>query len=205
MKLINVLLITITSLIAFILGIYLYISNSTSSQIFDHSYEFPAYNIALVLGTGKNQTFAPENFAFTGRMKATKKLYKEHQHLEKIIVSGLKNNVNYNEAFEMKMHLSKMGVDSSIIKMDEEGSRTFNSILHAKNNYKFDGIIMVSQKEHLQRALFISNALEMNCVGLEAKEIPNRNSIKLLSRELFARLKCVFDIVEYRLNRNERK
>lgn len=199
MKLFRISISIFLIIIALLLINYFVISSYSNAHIFKEVDKLPAYNSALILGAGKNHSWAPENFAFTGRMKATIELFNNHHALEKIIVSGMNYEDYCDEPNEMRIYLVKFGVTDSIILMDYEGTRTLKSILSAKNNIIEQNLIIVSQKEHLQRAVFIANALDIKSVGYEAKDLPQGMTIKLYSREVFARLKCTFEILKYKL------
>jgi len=183
-------------IIGLLLANYFAVFLFSTNKIYSKVTQLAPISTALILGAGKNQTFAPENFAFTNRMKATIQLFKNHKDLNKIIVSGKSNVPNYNEPNEMKTYLVKMGVDASMIYKDHGGTRTYFSILQARDYYKESDIIIVSQKLHLQRAVFMSNAMGLNAIGFVAKELPQGITFNLFLRELLARAKATFEIIK---------
>ncbi|MBT8195477.1 MAG: DUF218 domain-containing protein [Bacteroidia bacterium] len=198
MRFIRFFVIQFICLAALLLAIYYEIQSDTKDQIYSEIKDLPAYRFAFVLGAGSNQTFAPENFAFTNRMKAAKQLAKNHGPLEKIIVSGWKDAERYNEPYEMKKYLVQHGIDSNFIETDYAGKRTFSSILHASNKYPNSELIIISQRELLERAIYLAKNMGITCVGFEAKKIEHLSGTKLFFRELFAKLKCMIDLTVYR-------
>jgi SanA protein len=95
----------------------------------------------------------------------------------------------------MRRDLIKRGIPKDKIYMDFAGFRTLDSILRAKNVFGLNKFIIVSQKFHLERALFIAKAYKIDAIGFKAKSLENtKATIKMRLREYLARVKAFLDV-----------
>ena len=111
----------------------------------------------------------------------------------KILVTGNHETDDYDEVNSMKNYLKSKGVPSENIFMDHDGFTTYESMYRAKKKFEVEKMIVVTQKYHLYRSIYIANKLGIKTYGISAKYIKdNRSKI----RELFARiknfLKCIY-------------
>ena len=72
----------------------------------------------------------------------------------------------------MRMGLLKRGVPGTSIYTDGNAYRTWDSVLNARDVFGLDRLLIVSQREHLARALFLARSLGMHPHGVEAPEPP---------------------------------
>jgi SanA protein len=168
------------------------ISLSTRSRIFVEIKKLPAYAVILVPGAGDSVN----NYFFKGRMNAVAQIYNSKK-IKKIIVSGRNDLPGYDEPASMAMALIERGVSAELIVKDYGAERTIESIEKIASENKQDSIIIVSQKAHLERALFIAKAKGLKAVGFVADDNPwryVRNVFRL--RETFSRLKCTFECLQ---------
>jgi SanA protein len=68
----------------------------------------------------------------------------------------------------MKNYLTKEGVPENILLLDHSGLNTFETCRRAKEVLKLDKVILITQKYHLNRALYDCNQLGMAAIGVEA-------------------------------------
>ena len=180
--------------IAFILAADFYISSTTNRKIFSDIKKIPKRDVALVLGTAKYVKKGKINYFYKYRIQAAAKLYKSGK-VKAILVSGDNATKYYNEPVRMKKDLIKLGVPSSKIYLDFAGFRTLDSIKRAQAIFGLKKYIIVSQKFHLQRAIFIATASKADAIGFVAKDIPYTAAFyKMKLREYLARVKAVLDI-----------
>ena len=185
--------------ILFVLFSNVIIVNSTQQNIYSTISGTPSKNIALILGTSKYTSSGHTNLFFKYRISAAADLY----HLGKvkhIIVSGDNRVHNYNEPRQMRNGLIALGVPESAITLDYAGFRTLDSVVRCKKVFGQNEIVIISQRFHLERALFIANKYEINAVGFAALDPPENYSIKTQVREYFAKTKAVIDL--YIINKN---
>lgn len=90
------------------------------------------------------------------------------QKVKKIIVSGNAEEF-YNEPETMKNTLVKLGIPESYIILDKYGFRTYDTCYRAKNVYKIDKALLISQGYHLPRAIFTCRSLGIEATGVYTK------------------------------------
>lgn len=114
----------------------------------------------------------------------------------KIIVSGDHGREYYDEVNVMKSYLINKGISSSDIFMDHAGFSTYDSIYRAKEIFMVKRVVIVTQKYHLHRAIYIANKLGIDAYGVVADKREYHNQYKRDIREVLARfkdfVKCIF-------------
>jgi SanA protein len=91
--------------------------------------------------------------------------------------------------------LVKRGIPSRYITLDYAGFRTLDSIVRAKAIFDLEDYIIVSQRFHLERAIYLAHAKGQKVVGFVAKDFKNTLWAKKMEhRELLARAKAFLDI-----------
>ena len=86
----------------------------------------------------------------------------------KILITGDHMNDDYDEVTVMKNYLLEHGIPEEDIITDDYGISTYDSIYRVKNVYKSNKVVIVSQRYHLYRALFLSDNLDLESYGVEA-------------------------------------
>ena len=192
-KIIIVLFIIILVFLLIVFGINFYIKASTSKNIYEVKKFNDYYDAILVLGCGvTNGKVSP---MLKDRLDSAIKLYKNGS-AKKLLMSGDHGRNNYDEVNTMKKYAIDEGVPSSDIFMDHAGFSTYDSIYRAKNIYGINKMIIVTQKYHLYRALYIASKLGIEAYGVEADNIPYRFiNIKNEIREVLARDKDFFKVI----------
>ena len=115
---------------------------------------------------------------------------------KKLIMSGDHGSTDYDEVNIMKSFAVERGVPDEDIFMDHAGFSTYETIYRAKEIFEADNIIIVSQKYHLYRALYIAERLGVKAAGVSADLDTYRGQTKRDLREILARdkdfFKCIF-------------
>lgn len=121
-------------------------------------------------------------------------LYKNNVS-NKIIMSGDHGRKEYDEVNIMKKYAIEKGVPSEKIFMDHAGFSTYESIYRAKEIFGAKKVIIVTQKYHLYRALYISNQLGIEAYGVGADPRQYAGATYRELREILARnkdfVKCI--------------
>ena len=141
--------------LAFILYCNIRIDRYAKSRVYDHVDELPHYHTALLLGTSPRGRFGGPNGFFVARIDAAAELYHAGK-VDRILVSGDNRHKDYNEPEAMRRALVEKGVPEEIIFLDYAGFRTYDSVVRAKEVFCQTGFIVVSQKFHTERAVFIA-------------------------------------------------
>ena len=114
---------------------------------------------------------------------------------EKIIMSGDHGRADYDEGNVMRAFALEQGVRAEDIFLDHAGFSTYDSVYRAKNIFGAENIIIVSQKYHLYRALYISEKLDVKAAGVSANLNTYGGQLKRDIREIIARDKDFFKCI----------
>jgi SanA protein len=152
--------------------------------------------VGLVLGSGKNGRNGI-NLYFKYRMEAAAELYFQGK-VKKLIVSGDNHIKTYDETTDMADYLIDLGVPDHDIIRDYAGFRTLDSVVRAKKVFNCKSLIIVSQKFHNQRAVFIARHHNIDAVGYNAQDVQSKNNFTHW-REFAAKFGTIIDL--FLLNR----
>ena len=123
------------------------------------------------------------------------KLYQNNVS-SKIIMSGDHGQEEYDEVNIMKNYAIQKGVPSEDIFMDHAGFSTYESIYRARDIFQAKKIVIVTQKYHLYRTLYIANKLGLEAYGVGSDPRQYVGATFREIREIFARdkdfFKCIF-------------
>ena len=140
----------------------------------------------IVLGAGIwNKEPSP---MLEDRLLEAIKLYK-NKISTKIIMSGDHGKVEYDEVNIMKEYAIKSGIPSENIFMDHAGFSTYDSIYRAKEIFKAKKVVIVTQKYHLYRAIYIANSLGLEAYGVNSDPRKYVGATYREIREILARNK----------------
>ncbi|MDO4435986.1 MAG: ElyC/SanA/YdcF family protein [Cardiobacteriaceae bacterium] len=175
--------------------IYLSISVSTAQWQYDSLESIPSRPVGLVLGTSKWVARGRINLYYRARIEAAAELY----HAGKVcylLVSGDNRRHDYNEPEEMRRDLVKLGVPSEKIVLDYAGLRTLDSILRAEKIFGQTDYVIISQRFHNARALWLAKQQGHQAIAYIAQDPAwRRYRLKTELREVLARSKALFDIL----------
>ena len=121
----------------------------------------------LVLGAGLEQDGSPTD-VLNDRVVTAIKLYSNGK-TGKLIFSGTAHSKSYDETESMRKFALEHGVPDKSILIDKNGTTTFSSCINLIKSYKTKKIIIVTQRFHLPRSLFIARSLGLDAVGIPAE------------------------------------
>lgn len=181
-------LIIIILLIIILLSINFYVKTSTKKQIIGENEYLNLQDVECILVLGAGIWGDKPSPMLEDRLLEAIKLY-EKGVAPKILVSGDHSREDYDEVNIMKNFLIQKGIPSENIFMDHAGFSSYESIYRAIKIFGVKKAILVTQKYHLYRALYIANKLGLEAYGVGSD--PRRyvgESYREL-REIFARNK----------------
>lgn len=149
--------------------------------------------VAIVLGAAvlRDKTMSP---VLADRAQAALQLYQSGK-VSRILVSGASRTVENDEVSPVRRFLVSQGVSPEDIFLDHAGFSTYDSMYRAKYIFEISDAIIVTQRFHLARALFIAHQLGINSQGFNAdRRIYLR---KNYVREWFARPYSVWQTLQY--------
>ncbi|WP_022818935.1 SanA/YdcF family protein [Fusobacterium russii] len=143
----------------------------------------------LILGAGV-YTDRP-SYILEERLQTGINLYKKGI-APKIIMTGDHGKIHYNEVQVMKDYAIERGVPSEDIFMDHAGFSTYESMARLNKIFNVKSAIIVTQKYHLPRALYLARAFKIDVLGVPANKKRYRGQWYRSSREFLARTKDFF-------------
>ncbi|KEZ79175.1 vancomycin high temperature exclusion protein [Salinisphaera hydrothermalis] len=170
-----------------------WVLGSTRERIYDDPARMPVYDFAVVLGTSPYTHTGNPNALFTNRIKAAAQLYHDGR-VRHLLVSGANPSRAYNEPRKMYQALRRRGVPDSAITLDYAGFRTLDSIVRAQRIFGLNAFVIVSQRYHEYRALFLAQHEGIEAIGYTWPEEDRRQPLRTEAREYLARVKAVLDL-----------
>ena len=175
------------------LGIDLMISVSAGKAVVEEISQVEPTPVALLLGTARTHQGRPNQF-YRARIEAAAELFHSGR-VRGILVSGDNATRYYNEPVAMQKDLIALGVPPEFITLDYAGFRTLDSVVRAKQVFGVDRIVVVSQRFHAERAIFLARHFGIDANGLAAADPESQGLMKVRAREVLARVVAVLDIV----------
>ncbi|MBD8349782.1 vancomycin high temperature exclusion protein [Dysgonomonas sp. HGC4] len=171
------------------------IPHDTKEWLYNDVDSIPPQKVALVLGASKYIRGGLPNPYFDNRIAAAHELYVANK-VKAFVLSGDNGYEGYSEPEDMRDALVALGVPDSIIYLDHAGFRTLDSVVRINEIFGQDSFIVVSQKFHNERAVFLAQYYGYTAYGYNAKDVAlGRVSYKTIVREKFARVKVFVDII----------
>ena len=189
-KTIKYIITIITIICLVVISINYYVIKSTTKQII-HINDITNINdidCILVLGC-QVKANGSLSLMLQDRLDTAINIYNNTHH--KLLMSGDHGQEQYDEVNAMKAYAISHNIDSKDVFMDHAGFSTYESIYRAKAIFDADTIIIVTQKYHMYRALYIANQLGLNAYGVCCEDILYANQIQREIREILARNKDV--------------
>lgn len=155
----------------------------------------PNRRVAIVFGAGLRRDGTPTPI-LRDRVETAATLYFSGK-VEKILMSGDNSYLAYNEPESMRQYALSLGVPDSAIAVDYAGRRTYDTCFRAKTIFEVDEALLVTQKFHLPRAIFLCNALGLEALGVEATSTRRSWRVSTLiwnTRELLATMGAFLDV-----------
>lgn len=170
------------------------IQSNAKGKVFDRVSECPKVKVALVLGTSRTNKLGNDNLYFSYRIKAAVELYRAGK-VKFILVSGDNSIETYDEPTDMKNALIAAGIPANRIYLDYAGFRTLDSMERALKVFGQKEVIVVSQRFHNERAIYLGEHFGMTVYGYNAQDVAKMGGFKTKVRERFARMKVFWDIL----------
>lgn len=155
----------------------------------------PPRRVAIVFGAGLWRDGTPTP-VLQDRVRTAANLYFAGK-VEKLLMTGDNRFVEYNEPESMRQFAISLGVPSEDIVLDYAGRRTYDSCYRARDIFRLDSVILVTQEFHLPRALYLCNMLGVDAVGVPADIQYYRKISRAIwnLRETLATLDAINDIM----------
>ena len=152
-----------------------------------------SFDCILVLGAGVWRNNRPSH-VLEDRLKIGIEAYCAGVS-DKLLMSGDHGRNNYDEVNVMKSFAMDCGIPSENIFMDHAGFSTYESMYRARDIFSAHRVLIVTQKFHMYRALYIANALGLEAYGLTSDLREYANATYSQLRESLARVKDFFMVI----------
>lgn len=132
--------------------------------------ETPHRPVAIVFGAG----YWPSgrlSAILQDRMDAAIELYRAGR-VDKLLLSGDNRFVDYNEPGQMLNYALAQGVPREALVLDYAGRRTYDTCYRARDIFRVDNVILVTQRYHQPRALHTCRVLGLDAIGYVADRQP---------------------------------
>ena len=172
--------------------------NNAEGRLYSKVNDIPdGYEVGLLLGTSpRTRIYHWRNVFFDCRVKAAAELYHAGK-IKRILISGDDNSLDgMDETLCMRDSLLARGVPNDALVLDGKGYCTAESVVRARQVYGLDIFIVISQRFHNERALYLADYLIGcdNAIGYNAYSPQSLMSQKTYIREWFARVKMFVDL-----------
>ena len=185
------------SIIVLVMSVIIYAHWAVEAQgtyTYNSTKEIPQKKVGLLLGTSKSLVNGRKNLFFKYRIEAAFALWKTNK-LKYLIISGDHSEKYYNEPEDMKKELMALGVPDTAIVLDYAGLRTYDSVVRCKKIFGQDDFIIISQRFHNERALYIAHHMDIKAIAYNSKEPTVAFGFKTYLREYLARVRVVIDVI----------
>jgi SanA protein len=168
------------------------ISWTTENHVYTSAENLPHHNVAMVLGTSKYLGKTINDY-YTNRINAAITVYNLGK-VDSFLLSGDNAHRSYNEPWTMKRDLLKAGVPEQAIHLDYAGFRTLDSVIRAKEIFETNKFLIITQRFHCERALYIANYHHISAACLAVPGPTQHSGFWVRLREVFARSKAILDL-----------
>lgn len=170
-----------------------WISYESKDFVQSETNQLPSCKVGLLLGTSKMLKNGNQNPFFTYRINATIQLYKAGK-IKHVLISGDNSTKAYNEPEDMMNELIAAGIPADKISLDYAGFDTYDSVLRANKIFGQYSFIVISQRFHAERAVYIARRYGFDVWGFAAQDVSTSKSFMTHVREYFARVKAYVEV-----------
>jgi SanA protein len=147
-------------------GLRLWVEQKYRDRIYTCAEDVPPRSVALVPGAGlwPDGSLTP---VLADRVATAADLYHAGT-VQKLLCSGDNRFVDYNEPQRMLEYAVSLGVPEEAIVLDYAGRRTYDTCYRARDIFGLERVVVVTQRFHAARALYLCDALGVDAVAVLA-------------------------------------
>lgn len=177
-----------TAFAAIILLSIPYVQHIFGSEIYhDSAIEKSTTRAGIVFGAGLNPDGTPREMLEARVIKGVELL--QTGKVATLIFSGARE-LGHNEPEAMKAYALSRGVHSEQLITDEKGDTTFHTCKNASELLGNAEVLLITQKFHLPRALYLCNQLGLRAIGVPASSTDGVAEKMYARREYLASVKA---------------
>jgi SanA protein len=171
-----------------------WVARAAAGRCFDELRDVPEGRVGLVLGCSEHLPDGRGNLYFRRRIEAAAALFHAGK-VRALIVSGDNHRADYDEPTAMKAALVLAGVPAERVHCDFAGFRTLDSVLRASAVFGQQSFVVVSQRFHGERAVFLARRHGLDAFAYDAAPVGGAAGLRTRLRETAARAAAVLDVV----------
>lgn len=114
---------------------------------------------------------------------------------DRILMSGDHSRENYDEVGTMKDYAVAAGVSPDCVFKDHAGLDTYSTMYRAKEIFQAQKVVIVTQKFHISRAVYLARALGLEAYGVACDQGEYTHKVRNELRETLARVKAVWSAI----------
>lgn len=187
------LLLAASLLVLFLVAAELTVQRVARGRVYDGLDGLPPADVALVLGTAKTVAGGRANVFYNTRVMLAARLYHAGK-VRGIIVSGDNSRADYSEPDDMRRDLVALGVPGRFVTCDYAGFSTLDSVRRVGRVFGQSRVIIVSQRFHAERAVFLARCDGLDACGCAAADATRWWQARVRLREVLARGKALLDV-----------
>ena len=156
--------------------------------------EVPQQSYGIVFGSGLTANGEP-SAVLRDRVITASLLYRQGK-IKTIVLSGAVEENGWDEVDVMRDLAVQQGVPDTALVPDHSGSSTFATCTAASKEYNLSKAVLITQKYHAPRALFICRKMGVDSVAVSADrtDYPLNGKVYWWLRELLATSKAWLDV-----------
>lgn len=149
-------------------GLRLWVEQKYRDRIYTCAEDVPPRSVAIVPGAGlwPDGSLTP---VLADRVATAADLYHAGT-VQKLLCSGDNRFVDYNEPQRMLEYAVSLGVPEEAIVLDYAGRRTYDSCYRARDIFGLERVVVVTQRFHAARVLYLCDALGVDAVAVLADQ-----------------------------------
>lgn len=172
----------------------LWIDHAAAPYATDRIDAVPRADVALVLGTAPFVAEQRRNLFFEYRLDAAAQLIKTGK-VKYVLVSGDNRSGDYDEPTAMRDGLIARGVPAVAIYRDFAGVRTLDSVLRARDIFAQSRYVVVSQRFHNHRAVWLARRHGIEAFGFDARDVPIQAAPLVYLRQYLSAGRAIYDVL----------
>ncbi len=178
---------------AVLVSIYLQVRGEAGKYIVEEIGDVPCAATCIVLGAAVYEDGRISDVLYDRLAKALD-LYRAGK-VKKILLSGDHSTFEYNEVRQMRDFMARRGVPPGALLLDHGGFNTYSSMVRARRVFHADDCIVVTQRFHLHRALYIARRVGLRAWGYPADRRRYLYRKRYAVREYLAGVKAFLDLL----------
>ncbi len=189
----SVISLSVAGALVLLFFLYAHVSWTAAESVSEDLSDIRPVEVGLLLGTAPFLAGGGDNPFFTARLDRAAELHRTGA-VQFILASGDNEHRSYNEPAAMREALMIRGVPESAIVLDNAGFSTLDSVARAALVFGLEEAVVISQRFHNERAVFLGQRFGILLQGLNANDVGGTSGLRIFVRELFARTKAVADV-----------